>query len=186
MQIALRRIGTFRRHAMATTASGGATSRRGASVAAAVADEMETARFFFDLNGFVIARNALSPKHVSRLNAAVDRHDTEFKSRTVILHCFPYPLSPSELLTPVSHRNNFDLREHTRTHTHTSCVHLETQSPNQTLRQLDAMCRAPDHITTESFTRGCSVWAAFLLTCALDKPTRAAEHKAWNPARRRW
>eukprot|EP00037_Helgoeca_nana_P007221 m.65944 g.65944 ORF g.65944 m.65944 type:complete len:356 (-) comp18033_c0_seq1:104-1171(-) len=82
MQIALRRIGTFRRHAMATTASGGATSRRGASVAAAVADEMETARFFFDLNGFVIARNALSPKHVSRLNAAVDRHNTEFKSRT--------------------------------------------------------------------------------------------------------
>lgn len=51
-------------------------------------NEMATARFLFDLNGFVVVKQALSPQHVDALNGAIDRHAAEFKSRTVGLPRF--------------------------------------------------------------------------------------------------
>ncbi|CAE8635309.1 unnamed protein product [Polarella glacialis] len=42
----------------------------------------DTEKFFFDLNGFLVIRGALSADEVAALNAAVDTHATDVKERT--------------------------------------------------------------------------------------------------------
>ena len=39
----------------------------------------EEEKYFFDLNGFLILRDVVSPELVARCNEAVDRHDDQIK-----------------------------------------------------------------------------------------------------------